>query len=386
MKKAVFIIILLLLIFGMYGYMYGSVNSLSISTIVAEAIVYTPQDTEPPKIIEHQPLKNISPITKIARIYARITDDTKLTEVSVEYKNEVSTYVVVFSTHLNTTNYILDYFLPKDIFENNPQEIYYRIKAKDEINFGWLPSSYSFFKVSYSEETFEIISSSGGKIVFDDGNPLDGKTYISIPDGALDEEVEIKIVEISTEAVPVNNSTVALSKYPVKVYKFEPKGLRFNKPVEIGLLYLDIDNNTIVDMTDFDEKKLSIFWYDGTNWRNLKSAVDNEKNLVICRTNHFTYFGVFPVGSLSKDDYKPKEKIITPNNDGINDVAYFDSVPDGTEIKIYNLKGKIVKKITQPPYEWDGKDENGNDLEVGPYIYQFKVDDKLISGIIVIAR
>ena len=379
MKKTGFLTILLL-IFSALGY---SFNSLSISTIVAEAVVST--DIIPP-VITHQPLKNISPITKIARIYAEITDNMNLIKVRVEYgvnnTNNISTYTVT----LSTKNYVLDYFLPQNLFENNPQKIYYRISASDGLNESWYPSSYSFVEVSYSQENSERISSSGGRIVFDDGNPFDGDTYIFVPEGALDKEVEIKIVEVSTDVVPINNSKFSLSKYPLKVYKFEPSGIRFNKPVEIGLLYLDLNDDGKVDDTDFDEKKLSVFWYDGINWRNLKSAVDDKENLVICKTNHFTYFGVFPIGSLTKDDYKPKEKIITPNNDGINDVAHFDSIPDGTEIKIYNLKGKIVRKITQAPYEWNGKDEDGNDLEVGPYIYQFKIGDELISGVIVIAR
>jgi gliding motility-associated-like protein len=381
MKKTGFLTILLF-IFSAFGY---SFNSLYISTIVAEAVVST--DIIPP-VITHQPLKNISPITKIARIYAEITDDMKLTEVCVEYgvnTSSISTYTVTLST-TSTKNYILDYFLPQNIFANNPQKIYYRISAFDGFNWGWYPSSGSFVEVSYSQESSEEISSSGGRIVFEDGNPFDGETYIFFPEGALDKGVEIKIVEVSTDVVPINNSKLSLSKYPLKVYKFEPSGIRFNKPVEIGLLYLDLNNDGKVDGTDFDEKKLSVFWYDGINWRNLKSAVDDKKNLVICKTNHFTYFGVFPIGSLTKDDYKPKEKIITPNNDGINDIAHFDSIPDGTEIKIYNLKGKIVRKITQTPYEWNGKDEDGNDLEVGPYIYQFKIGDELISGVIVIAR
>ncbi|MCS7151766.1 MAG: gliding motility-associated C-terminal domain-containing protein, partial [Endomicrobia bacterium] len=122
------------------------------------------------------------------------------------------------------------------------------------------------------------------------------------------------------------------------------------------------------------------------NWRNLRSSVDRDNNLVICWVNHFTYFGVYPLGSLSLDDYRPKERIITPNGDGINDVAIFDSIPYGTEIKIYDLRGRLVRKIDDMPYEWDGRDADGKDLEVGPYIYQFKVDGKLASGVIVIAR
>ncbi len=352
-------------------------QSISISTVVAEA--YVSDDILPPKII-HNPIKNISPLTKIAVIYGTAEDEKSLKKVEIHYKNSTeASYLTHTFVYLDTKSTTFYFEIPKDFIK---EDIQYRILAYDEIN-----STYTiWYDVSFKDSISNKIDSQGGKIVLEDGNPFDAETFIFIPQGALDKEVEISIKEVANTLVPKKNKRPALSEYPFKVYKFEPSGLRFKKPVQIGLLYTDLNNDGKVDATEFDENVLSIFWYDGVNWRNLKSSVDKDKNLVLCWVNHFTYFGIFPLGSLTKDDYRPKEKIITPNNDGVNDFATFDNIPQGTEIKIYNLRGKLVRKIDSIPYEWDGKDYEAKDLEVGPYIYQFKIDEELIIGVIIIAR
>ncbi|MFN3551358.1 MAG: gliding motility-associated C-terminal domain-containing protein [Endomicrobiia bacterium] len=357
-----------------------SFQSLSSYTITAEA--YVSKDLIPPKI-SHYPIENVSLLTKIAVIYGTAEDDKSLKKVEIYYKksDEVSysTYTFNYSQVKKTTFY---FQIPQD-FITGPFE--YKISAYDEFN----STSTVWYYVDSKDLVSKKINSQGGEIVLKDGNPFDGETFIFIPQGALDKEVEISIKEVENTSVPKKNKKPALSEYPLKVYKLEPSGLKFKKQIQIGLLYIDLDNDGKVDTTEeFDENEniLSIFWYDGVNWRNLKSFVDKDKNLVLSWVNHFTYFGIFPLGDLTKDDYKPKERIITPNNDGINDVAIFDNIPQGTEIKIFNLRGKLVKKIDSIPYEWDGKDDQGNNLEVGPYIYQFKINEELISGVIIIAR
>lgn len=375
MKKIIFAVTFLVSLFNV---LYAQVQSLSISTIVAEAYVYIPPDTQPP-VIFHQPIKNISPLTKIAIIYGTAEDDQSLQKVEIYYKKSGDTS---WSTHTFTYSGVKSSTFCFQILQDfitGPIE--YKISAYDGFN----STSTVWYYVGFKELSSNKINQQGGKIVLEDGNPFDGETFIFVPEGALDKEVEISIKEVDIYSV-TKNKKPALTKYPIKVYKFEPSGLKFKKPVQIGLLYLDLDNDGKVDTTEFDENILSIFWYDDVNWRNLKSSVDKDKNLVLAWVNHFTYFGIFPLGTLTKDDYRPKERIITPNNDGINDVAIFDNIPAGTEIKIFNFRGKLVRKLTDPPYEWDGKDEDSKDLEVGPYIYQFKINGELITGVIVIAR
>lgn len=82
---------------------------------------------------------------------------------------------------------------------------------------------------------------------------------------------------------------------------------------------------------------------------------------------------------------KPAQKILTPNNDGINDYLNFTGLGSDFEISIFNLKGKLIKKITDKSY-WDGKNDKGNIVEGGIYIYIVKRGDDRIDGTIVVVK
>lgn len=83
-------------------------------------------------------------------------------------------------------------------------------------------------------------------------------------------------------------------------------------------------------------------------------------------------------------EYRPKRKIVTPNNDGINDYAFFNGFPE--TVYIYDVTGKKIKTISSPPYRWDGRDSEERFVESGVYIYQFEADGELISGMIAVAK
>jgi hypothetical protein len=55
--------------------------------------------------------------------------------------------------------------------------------------------------------------------------------------------------------------------------------------------------------------------------------------------------------------------VFTPNGDDIED-SYF--IPYEGSVKIYNVKGSLVRKLTTPAY-WDGNDDSGNPLPMGTY-------------------
>ncbi len=98
------------------------------------------------------------------------------------------------------------------------------------------------------------------------------------------------------------------------------------------------------------------------------------------------------VPSYSVADYRPKERIITPNGDGKNDFAFFGAA-DGIDfpIKIYNVAGHEIKTLSSSSQStWDATDNAGRVVESGVYIYQFNAHvqggTKLISGTIVVAK
>ena len=94
------------------------------------------------------------------------------------------------------------------------------------------------------------------------------------------------------------------------------------------------------------------------------------------------------ISECDKRQVRATTRIITPNGDGYNDVAFF--FPNGdVKIKIFNTQGVLVRTLygTQG---WDGKDDSGEELEPGVYIWQIfcpaSESSPLYSGTIAIKR
>jgi gliding motility-associated-like protein/uncharacterized repeat protein (TIGR01451 family) len=79
----------------------------------------------------------------------------------------------------------------------------------------------------------------------------------------------------------------------------------------------------------------------------------------------------------------------TPNDDGYNDYVEFnldELKKDGGIIIIFDIWGKRVRQI-ENSIVWDGKDDNGDVLQPGSYLYIVKSKGKVISkGILGLAR
>jgi len=115
------------------------------------------------------------------------------------------------------------------------------------------------------------------------------------------------------------------------------------------------------------------------------------------------------------DRVKVIPKVFTPNNDGTNDFTVIEftllKIPADIKILVYDTKGSLVTKIfdekldsgfyyvkdklnaanqarTMPGY-WDGKDEDGDLVSPGVYLYQVIADtddgEKIESGTVVVA-
>jgi hypothetical protein len=231
-----------------------------------------------------------------------------------------------------------------------------------------------------------VTAGDGGTISLPDG--LGAQTTIEIPAGALNTDTSITIskVDVSNVSQVPNGTTPAPAVRPVAAYEFLPSGLLFNKTVTIKLVYSDADQDGIVDGTNINEKDLGIMWWDGYIWRYIGGNVDTTLNVVTAQVQHFTIYALFPVSALTDDAFRPKEKIITPAlADGVNDIANFGGIVAGDVINIYDVNGKRVRQI-QDENIWDGKNDNGDIVKGGIYIYQIKKQDKTISGTIVVAK
>ena len=90
-------------------------------------------------------------------------------------------------------------------------------------------------------------------------------------------------------------------------------------------------------------------------------------------------------------------KIITPNNDGINDQVFFfvdniTSIPvqgfvfDIRGSKIADIQTSDIFSIRQSVLTWNGKDQTGTVVHSGVYIYTIHIGEIRHSGSVVVAR
>ncbi len=70
--------------------------------------------------------------------------------------------------------------------------------------------------------------------------------------------------------------------------------------------------------------------------------------------------------------------VFTPDGDGLNDTYLIDQI--GTA-EIYNNQGKLVRKLTIPVY-WDGKDQQGNIVNIGYYTILINGNNKMYVTIV----
>jgi uncharacterized protein (TIGR02145 family) len=119
---------------------------------------------------------------------------------------------------------------------------------------------------------------SGGAIVHvtTQTSPIKG-VYVDIPEGAISSNTTITISQAPPN-IKAPTDTTAL------VIQFEPKGLKFNSDVKIGLPY---------NPTNHDPSKLKAFYYDPDSAIVRELIIENvdiDKKIVSAYTNHFSKF------------------------------------------------------------------------------------------------
>lgn len=321
-------------------------------------------------------------------VYANINDQDKLFQVNFYYKR-CSKKLYNKKTHTpgSSSYYLIEEIPSSDVTLDG---IEYYVEAIDNQR-NVIFSDVSTIKVKPSKT--ETIGPNGGDIELIDGNPQDGSMKVSIPKAALAVNKEITIRQIYNEDDMILGNGIVNGQIPLAVYECSPP-LNFDKMAQINLLYFDLNNNGKVEKvngieTDVNEETLGIFWWDGFDYCYLGGKVDTVKNIVSASVSHLSTFALFSATGLTKEAFRPKERIATPNGDGINDIIHFGGEAGQLDITILDVTGRVIRHITDVP-EWDGKDANGNYVESGVYIYQVKLyingKRELMSGTIAIAK
>lgn len=358
----------------------ASINVITYSVSVSFA------DAQVPGIV-HNGLERISSVTCYAVIKGTATDNAGLQSVSVIYYYEGETTASTETVTLNG-EVSSEFTVKLPIIKTKRADLHYRIVALDNGgNTACWPETGGYNKVKVNHGGSGKIDRKGGKISLPDGNPDDGETSIEFPEGCLDSSSDIEISEIEPDSEELPPAGLpAASARPVAAFRFEPSGMKFLKMAKINLLFMDTDKDGMVDGTQYSVESLRVMWWDGFEWRLLATSLDEKLNLASAKIKHFSYYAVFPVGALTDDDYRPKEKIITPASiDGYNDFAVFGAVSAADTVNIYDVTGLRVRQL-KGDNTWDGKDEGNEIVESGIYIYQIKLSNKVISGTIVVAK
>lgn len=98
------------------------------------------------------------------------------------------------------------------------------------------------------------------------------------------------------------------------------------------------------------------------------------------------------LGGVVLEDVHPR--VITPNGDSKNDKVFFqfDTTVAGLPIEadVRDILGARVAGLkmndTEDALTWDGRDDSGNRMPSGIYIYSIKIGQNHATGTVVVAR
>ena len=278
------------------------------------------------------------------------------------------------------------------------ENYYYRLKAVDA------SGNYSYSDIVSVNRGCWVASSAGDLLGLSNAQyqtlfAADGsaQNYIFDIVRNLSEENQIvyKSIELKLYSVEESSSELKLSggdNYSGKKYI----GASIN-----GQLFVRIDETNpalarAISAAGADKQNVCLMFYDGTRWLFIGGQRENSYLTAPIRftgkyqlrfgesPTEFTFRGVRP-------------KIITPNGDNTNDLLFFEFVNPKSEpvtITIRNLSGGLIKTISTNNsslisngyVSWDGRDEAGEIVLPGVYIYQIECGGKLFNGTLVVAR
>ena len=198
------------------------------------------------------------------------------------------------------------------------------------------------------------IGPEGGSLeVTDPHNPAYG-TRIVVPEGALDQAVQIGISYDADEPSSLPKTyTIAGSSIV-----FSPAGLTFRKQVTLTIPYRDMNNDGYIDGTYIPEKSVGALYVESAanKWEIFKvTNRDPNKNIVTISTNHFsTYLSYVETSTTPTPSPTP---IPTPTTQYISG-EHFLANPSYT----YNNNGVATIIRQKTPFNYLSLHRNKNGL------------------------
>ncbi len=152
----------------------------------------------------------------------------------------------------------------------------------------------------------------------------------------------------------------------------------------------------------WSENNLSVFAYDlyRGEWIKIGSKIDAAANTATISVGTLNrYYGIFGADSSGGviADVTVSPRVFTPGKgsrhfDRVSLTYTINGSPNSLEVAIYTVEGKRVYFIEKPgdmgggQIFWDGRDDNGNLVKGGIYVYVIRAGEERYRGTIVIAR
>ena len=260
----------------------------------------------------------------------------------------------------------------------------YRDKEETGINVeGRSSTTFRDVNVPPGEHTYQITAYKT-LLLQSERSPI--QTVNVSPDTAPPEPPMMLNITTSNEGVDVSwkpSVSRDVTMYRVLFRSAETDGL---EPIPNGVLQRTPDEDEITGYRFIDERRLSIgsFTYAVT-------AIDeagNESEPIQERLRIFATPYPNPFTPLSPDKYF--NRIVFPAR-AIEDAS--DELKDASgkfTVLIFDIDGMLVKTLTALPDEtevtWDGRDETGEIVESGVYVYQLQVGESFKTGTIILAK
>lgn len=169
-------------------------------------------------------------------------------------------------------------------------------------------------------------------------------------------------------------------------------------PIVICFNYKDENKDGIIDGTEgaggINEKTLKVYYLNELTekWEIVPDYnIDAENKIVQAKATHFSIYSI--IGSIAAVGIQ--NLIVYPNPfkpgiDPTHQFVYFDNVPPGAKLRIFNVVGQLISEAVAPAgtyqMRWDGKNDYGQKVAPGVYLYLLEYNSEKKIGKIILVR
>jgi hypothetical protein len=160
---------------------------------------------------------------------------------------------------------------------------------------------------------------------------------------------------------------------------------RFGSPVTLTIDYPDVDNDGFVDGTSIRDRDLRLYWLDSATkrWEEVAGwTADHAAHMLSASVSHFSIYSIMasmPSPVAYPVPWKPGSggKFDSATVPGCGSGLIFANLPSGTEIRIYNYSGDLVREFAVASSDnhckaWNGENGSGRAAASGIYLAVIK--------------